>query len=95
MLTRYWHIEMTLVMLKRWSPLFEPEKENLGAIPIWVRLSSLSLQFWVEEIFEVIEDDLRVYLDHYRAYQDTVCIALAHILVHLDTREGLVESYFL
>lgn len=36
-----------------------------------------------------------VYRDHDRTYQDTGFLALAHILVHLDTREGLVESYLL
>lgn len=75
--------------------MFDPEKENHGAGPIWVRLPALPLQFWAEEIFKVIGDDLGVYLDHDRTYQDTVCLSMAHILVHLDTREGLVESYLL
>lgn len=48
-----------------------------------------------KEIFKVIGDDLGVYLDHDRTYQDTSCLALACIPVHLDTREGLVESYLL
>lgn len=75
--------------------MFDLEKENHEAGPIWVRLPSLSLQFWGQEIFKVIGDDLGVYLDHDRTYQDTDCLEMARILVHLDTREGLVESYLL
>lgn len=33
-LARYWHIEMAPVMLKRWSPLFNPEREQIGAGPL-------------------------------------------------------------
>lgn len=28
-LARYWHIEMDLVLLKQWSPLFDPEREQI------------------------------------------------------------------
>lgn len=51
--------------------------------------------FGGEEIFKVIDDDLGVCMDHDRTYQDTRCLVMAHILVHLDTREGLVESSLL
>lgn len=84
---------MNPILLKRWSPLFESEKENMGAGPIWVCLPGLPLQFWVEDIFQCISDDMGVYLDHDHSYQDTSYMALVRILVHLDTREGLVESY--
>ena len=50
-LARYWHIEMASVLLKRWSPLFDPEREQIGASPLWVRLSGLPLQYWSEEVF--------------------------------------------
>lgn len=30
-LARYWHIEMAPVLLKWWSPLFDPEHEQIGA----------------------------------------------------------------
>lgn len=33
-LARYWHIEMAPVLLKRWSPLFDPEREQIGAGPL-------------------------------------------------------------
>jgi len=33
-LAQYWHIEMAPVLLKRWSPLFDPEREQIGAGPL-------------------------------------------------------------
>lgn len=67
----------------------------MGIGPIWVHLPGLPLQFWAEDIFRCIGDDMGVYLDHNRSYQDTGCMEIARILVHLDTKEGLVESNFL
>lgn len=36
-LSQFWHIELAPVLLKRWDPLFDPEREQLGVRPIWVR----------------------------------------------------------
>lgn len=43
-LARYWYIEMAPVLLKRWSPLFDSKREQIGAGPLWVRLFGLPLQ---------------------------------------------------
>jgi len=47
----------------------------------------------LEEIFRCIGDNLGIYLDHDIFYIESGCLAITRILVHLDTREGLVESY--
>ena len=91
-LGRCWHIEMALVLLKRWSPLFDPEREQLGARPIWVRLPGLPLPFWAEEVFIRIGNSLGTYLDYDRTYIESGNRTLARILVHLDTCEGLEEQ---
>lgn len=83
---------MTPVPLKHWLALFDPDKEKLGAGPIWVRLPGLPLQFWSEDVLGGIGDDLGVYLDHDKSYIESGNVAIAKILVHLDTKEGLVES---
>jgi len=54
LLSSFWHIEQAPVMLRRWSPLFDPNKEQVGAGQIWLRLPSLPLQFWTEDIFRRI-----------------------------------------
>ena len=67
----------------------------MGVGPIWVRLPTLSLQFWTRDVLRCNGEDLGIYLDHDRSYIETGNISMARILVHLDTREGLVKSYVL
>ena len=57
-LTKYWHIEMNPVLLKRWSPMFDPDKENAGVGSIWVQLPGLLMQFWNEATLRYIGADL-------------------------------------
>lgn len=90
-LAKYWHIEMARVLLKRWSPLFDPERKKIGVGPIWVRLPSLPLQFWSETMFIRIGNALGTYLEYDKTFVQSKNRALTRILVHLDTREGLEE----
>lgn len=81
---------MAPVLLKRWSPLFDPEREQIGAGPLWVRLPGLPLQYWCEEAFIRIGNALGTYLDHDRTLVESSDRTVARILVHLDTPKGLV-----
>lgn len=83
---------MAPILLKRWNPLFDPEREQLGAEPIWVRLPGLPIPFWDEEVFIRVGNALGTYLDYDRTYVESGNRTLARILVHLDTREGLEEQ---
>lgn len=84
---------MHLVLLKRWTPLFDPNKENARAGPIWMRLPGLPIQLWNETTFRNIGDDFGHYLDHDRSYLTTRNRAVARILIFLDTRDGLHDTY--
>lgn len=35
-LSFYWHFEHAPVLLKRWTPLFDPETEQIGIGPVWI-----------------------------------------------------------
>ena len=50
------------------------------------------MQYWTEEAFVKIGNALGTYLDHDRTYKETNKRIMARILVHLDTREGLLEN---
>lgn len=91
-LSQFWHIELALVLLKRWDPLFDPEREQLGAGPIWVHLPGLPMQFWTAQVFRRIGDALGTYLDHDKSYEQSRIMTMPRILVHLDTRPGLKEK---
>lgn len=55
----------------------------------------LPLQFWSEGVFKIIGDDLGTFLDYEELFIETGKMAFTWIMVHLDTREGLVESLLL
>lgn len=84
-LLSYWHFEHGLVLLKRWSPLFDPNTEQLRVGPIWVRLPSLPLHFWSEDIFRRIGNSIGTYMESNKSYLSTGKMAFARILVHIDT----------
>lgn len=90
-LSHYSHIEMAPILLKRWSPLFEPKREQLGAGPIWVKLSGLPLHFWSKDVFMRIGNALGIYLDFDKSYESTGNKSMARILAYLDIIEGLEE----
>lgn len=90
-LSKYWHIEMMQVLLKRWTPLFDSKIEQLGAGPIWVRMPGLQLQFWIEDVFRCVANDLGVFLFYDKYFLESSKMAYACILFHLDTRDGLVK----
>lgn len=80
------------MLLKGWIPLFDLEREHLGVGLIWVSLPWLLLHFWLEDVLICIGNDLGTYMDHEKTYKSYANKSMAHILVHLDTREGLEEK---
>lgn len=63
-------------------PVFDPEREQIGAGPLWVRLPGLPLQYWCEEAFIRIGNALGTYLDHDRTLVESRDRTVARILVH-------------
>lgn len=91
-LSKFCHIEHTPMLLKIWSPLFDPEREQMGIGPLWVRLLGFPLHFLSEDIFWHIGNALGTYLEHANSYLSATYMSLVRILVHLDTRECLEEK---
>jgi len=83
---------MAPVMLKHWSPLFDPEREHIGVGPLCIRLPNLPLQYWSEDIFIYIGNSLGTYLDYDKSYIKYGNRSLARIVVYLDTSEELEEK---
>lgn len=91
-LSSFWNFEHAPVLFKRWTPLFDPETEQIGIGPVWIQLPGLPLHFWSEDVFRRIGDAISTYMDHDKSYLQTGMMAYARILVNLDTRGGLLES---
>lgn len=90
-LSSHWHFEQAPVLLKRWTSLFDPETEQIGVGPIWVRLPRLPLQYWSEDIFKRIGNALDTYMGYDKSFHQTGMMAYARILINMDTRGGLYE----
>lgn len=90
-LSSYWHFEHAPVLLKHWTPLFDPETEQIGIGPIWIQLLDLPLQYWSEDIFRRIGNAIGSFMDYDKSYQHTGMMAYVRILINLDTRGGLQE----
>lgn len=91
-LSSFWHFDHAPVLFKRWTPLFDPETEQIGIGPVWIRLPGLPLHYWSEDVFQRIGNAIGTYMDHDRSYLQTGMMVYARILVNLDTRGGLVEA---
>lgn len=80
------------MLLRKWTPLFDPEQERLEAGPLCVHLPGLPLQLWSEDIFRHIGNALGTYLENEKSYLTTRKMTYAKVLVHLDTTDGLRSS---
>ena len=58
-----------------------------------MRLPRLPIKFWNEAVLCSIGEDFGLYLDHDRSYLVSGNCVVAHILVFLDTRDGLHDNY--
>lgn len=90
-LERNWGFGKALILFKRWTPIFDAQRERLGEIPMWVPLPSLAPHLWLMDVFKVIGNILGTFLEADMSFQVTMERKMARILVRLDPREGLEE----
>jgi hypothetical protein len=57
----YFHASTKLYM-QPWKENFSPEKETFKNVHVWLRLYSLSLDYWLRSTFEAIGNKLRKYV---------------------------------
>ena len=50
------------LFLRGWVEWFNPDKEDLSWVPIWIRLYSLPTEYWDEETLQVIGNGLGEYV---------------------------------
>ena len=80
------------LLLKRWSPLFDPRVERYDLLPIWVKLPNLPFEFWSVEFFKLIGNTLGTYLETDLSFLDMGVCCLGKVLVLLDLRNGLAAD---
>jgi hypothetical protein len=66
-----WRFGNALVLLKRWTPLFDPETEQIGVGPVWIRLPGLPPQYWSEDNFKKVGNSLGTFMEFDKSYETT------------------------
>ena len=84
-LSSYWLFEHAPVLLKRRTPIFDPETKQIGIGPVWIRLLGLPLQYWSEDIFRWIGNAIGTYMEYDKSCLLTGMMTYARILINLDT----------
>lgn len=80
------------IFFKKWTPLFDAQRERLEEIPMWVHLSALAPQLWLADVFISIGNKLGTFLEVDMSFFAMKERKVDHILVKLDLREGLTDN---
>lgn len=88
-LNKNWNIDSSPVMLKRWNPLFDAQRERLEIFPLWVKLPGLLSHLWTLDVFCAIKNKLGKFIKANMSFKTSKVKKVAQILVNLDPREGL------
>ena len=47
-LARNWSLDHTPLFLKPWDPMFDASRERIDVMSVWVHLSKLPLNYWID-----------------------------------------------
>jgi len=85
---KQWEIGRTPVGMKRWTPLFDAQREKVENEPIWIRLPGLPMIFWKPARLKAIGDHLGKFIVEDMHYKISKKMTVARILVRMDFRKG-------
>ena len=81
-----WRWEHVGLLLKRWTPLFNPKTERYDLLPIWVKLPNLPFELWSVDFFRLVGNTLGVHLQTDLSFLKTGVCCMGKVLVLLDLR---------
>jgi hypothetical protein len=64
-------IDLTPLLLKKWTPLFNASKERMNVMSIWVRLPGRSTQLWTELSFKELGNAMGTFMDVDMSFKET------------------------
>ena len=80
------------MLLRRWTPLFDPCIERYDSMPIWVKLLNLPFEYWFMDFFKLIGNTLGTCLEVDLSFLELRVCCLGKVLVLLDLRNGLAAD---
>jgi hypothetical protein len=87
----YFHASAGLYM-RPWKENFSPEKETFKNVPVWLRLYSLPLDYWLSSTFEAIGNKLGKYVKTSEATLKGRYTSYARICIEMDVSGALPEA---
>jgi hypothetical protein len=87
----YFHASAGLYM-RPWKENFSPEKETFKNVPVWLRLYSLPLDYWLPSTFEAIGNKLGKYVKTSEATLKGRYTSYARICIEMDVSGALPEA---
>jgi hypothetical protein len=87
----YFHASTGLYM-RPWKENFSPEKETFKSVPVWLRLYSLPLDYWLSSTFEAIGNKLGKYVKTSDATLKGKYTSYARICIEMDVSGALPEA---
>ena len=80
------------LFIKPWHVGFNPTEELPSRVPVWVRLPWLPLEFWREDIFNLIASQLGKPMGPSRQTMEKKVITYARVCVEIDLNKPLPDS---
>ena len=91
-LTGVWRWDNSGLLLKIWTPLFDPRFERYDLLPIWVKLPNIPFKFWFVDFFKLVGNTLGTYLEAGLSFLELDTCCLGKVLVLIDLRNGLATD---
>jgi hypothetical protein len=87
----YFHASVGLYM-RPWKEKISPEKETFKCVPVWIRLYSLPLDYWLLTTFEAIGNKLGKFVKASDATLKGKYTSFARIYIEMDVSGALPEA---
>jgi hypothetical protein len=88
-----WSIDSSLVLLKKWTLLFDAGCEKVDKLLIWVHFPSLPIELWTKEGFRCLGNALGTFIDADMYFISTSKMSIAIFLVHINVSKGLARKW--
>ena len=78
--------------MRPWKERFDPNKENLMISLVWIRMYSLPMEYWKEEILMDIGNTLGNFIKVFEQTRQRKYISYARICIYLDISRDLLDG---
>ncbi|XP_059071429.1 uncharacterized protein LOC131866352 [Cryptomeria japonica] len=78
--------------IKDWTPNFDPRQATIEEIPVWIRLYNLPHEYWKEEVFKVIGDELGRFIKSDEAIDKLDSCIYARVCIMWKPHPGLPKA---